>query len=51
MGQVGNSKDRNLEKKFKDVLAARNIIEDALDLDNRLEKLSSHLKEFEKAMR
>jgi len=46
MGQVGD----NLEKKYKEVLASRELIDDALDLDKRLEKLSTSLKAFEKEM-
>ncbi len=49
MGQVSGKK-RNLEKKFKDVLAARDLIEDALDFDKKLSIIKNHLKEFEKEM-
>ena len=48
MGQVKELKKRNLEKKYKDILAARDIIEDALDFDKKLASIKSHLKEFEK---
>jgi hypothetical protein len=46
MGQVRGKKA--LEKKFKDVLEARDLIEDALDFDKKLASIKSHLKEFEK---
>ncbi|MEE9525212.1 MAG: hypothetical protein V3V78_01225 [Candidatus Woesearchaeota archaeon] len=39
-----------LDKKEKTILASRDLIEDALDLDKRLAGLKSHLKEFEKDM-
>ena len=47
MGQV-RGKKREIEDKFKDVLAARDLIEDALDFDKKLVSIKSHLKEFEK---
>jgi len=48
MGQVGVSTKRALEKKYKHVLASRDLIDDALDLDKRLKQLSTHLRNFEK---
>ena len=39
-----------LDKRYKKILASRDLIEDALDLDKRLAGLKSHLKEFEKEM-
>ncbi len=46
MGQVRENK--TLRKKYKNVLASREMVEDALDLDKRLKRLDSSLKEFEK---
>jgi len=39
---------KKIDRKFKKILASRDLIEDALDLDKRLAGLKSHLKEFEK---
>lgn len=50
MGQVRESKKRNLEKKYKEVLAARDLIEEALDFDKKLANIKSHLKDFEKEL-
>ena len=50
MGQVRESKKRNLEKKYKEVLAARDLIEEALDFDKKLASIKSHLKDFEKEL-
>jgi len=44
MGQVGS---KVIKKKFKKVLEARDLIEDALDFDKKLAAIKSHLKEFE----
>jgi hypothetical protein len=46
MGQV-RELDKDLEKKYKDILAARDLIDNALDFDKRLKKIKDHLKEFE----
>ncbi len=48
MGQTLGVKKRNLEKKYKNVLAARDLIEEALDFDRKLISIKNHLKEFEK---
>ena len=48
MGQVGGLKKDYIEKKYKDILAARDLIEDALDFDKKLKNVMSHLKDFEK---
>ena len=45
MGQVGRNK--TLKRKYKNVLASRDLIEDALDFDKKLASIKSHLKEFE----
>ena len=45
MGQVG-VKGR-LDKKQKAILASRQLVEDALDLDKRLAKLDKSLKKFD----
>ena len=39
---------KNISKKYKDILAARDVIEDALDFDKKLKQVMSHLKDFEK---
>ena len=46
MGQV-KGLNKKLEKKYKDILEARDLIEDALDFDKKLANIKSHLKEFE----
>ncbi|MBD3354918.1 hypothetical protein GF361_02955 [Candidatus Woesearchaeota archaeon] len=38
---------KKLDKKYKKILASRDLIEDALDLDKRLAGLRNHLKNFE----
>ncbi|MBR9691838.1 hypothetical protein GOV06_03540 [Candidatus Woesearchaeota archaeon] len=48
MGQAGELKKRNFEKKYKTILASRDLIDDALDLDKKLASIKTHLKNFEK---
>jgi len=48
MGSVEELKKRKIEKKYKEILAARDLIEDALDFDKKLKNVMSHLKDFEK---
>ena len=48
MGQAGELKKRKFEKKYKEILASRDLIEEALDFDKKLTKIKNHLKEFEK---
>ena len=48
MGQIGANK--KLQKKYKNVIASRDLIDDALDLDKKLKSISSHLKDFEKVI-
>ena len=48
MGQVRKLKKEKLEKKYKEILAARDLIEDALDFDKKLKNVMNHLKDFEK---
>jgi len=50
MGDFKEFKKRKLEKKYKDILAARDLIEDALDFDKKLKSVMSHLKDFEKEL-
>jgi hypothetical protein len=48
MGQVGSIDKKTIEKKYKNILASRDLIEDALDFDKKLARIKDHLKEFEK---
>ena len=50
MGQVKGLKKAKLEKKYKEILASRDLIEDALDFDKKLKNVMSHLKDFEKEL-
>ena len=42
--------NKKLEKKYKNVLKSRDMVEDALDLDKRLKKLDDSLKKFDQEL-
>ena len=48
MGQIGGLNKEYIKKEYKDILESRDLINDALDFEKRLNAISEKRKKFEK---
>lgn len=51
MGDIDNSNQKKLEKKYKDILSYKDLIKTVNDFDERLKKIRENTDSFEKELK